>query len=88
MQRTLRRLHLFISPGGLLTFDVRLPERLAALDGQVFLDETEDTYCVWRTEYRRGLQPVEVDRSSPERGRVLGPAAWSCTASGAIPWSS
>ena len=32
-----------------------LPERLAALDGQVFLDETEDTYCVWRTEYRRGL---------------------------------
>ena len=43
VQRTLRRLHLFISPGGLLTFDVRLPERLAALDGQVFLDETEDT---------------------------------------------
>ena len=54
VQRTFQRLHLFISPGGLLTFDVRLPERLAALDGQVFLDETEDTYCVWRTEYRRG----------------------------------
>ena len=51
VQRTLRRLHLFISPGGLLTFDVRLPERLAALDGQVFLDETDDTYCVWRTEF-------------------------------------
>ena len=41
VQRTFQRLHLFISPGGLLTFDVRLPERLAALDGQVFLDETE-----------------------------------------------
>ena len=51
VQRTLRRLHLFISPGGLLTFDVRLPERLASLDGQVFLDETDDTYCVWRTEF-------------------------------------
>lgn len=51
VQRTFQRLHLFISPGGLLAFDVRLPERLAALDGQVFLDETEDTYCVWRTEF-------------------------------------
>ena len=59
VQRTFQRLHLFISPGGLLAFDVRLPERLAALDGQVFLDETEDTYCVWRTEYRR-----EIGRAS------------------------
>ena len=25
--------------------------KLAALDGQVFLDETDDTYCVWRTEF-------------------------------------
>ena len=24
---------------------------LAGLDGQVFLDETDDTYCVWRTEF-------------------------------------
>ena len=61
VQRTFQRLHLFISPGGLLAFDVRLPERLAALDGQVFLDETEDTYCVWRTEYRRGLCTYYMD---------------------------
>ena len=39
----------------------RLPDRLAALDGQVFLDETEDTYCVWRTEYRRGLCTYYMD---------------------------
>ena len=38
-----------------------MPERLAALDGQVFLDETEDTYCVWRTEYRRGLCTYYMD---------------------------
>ena len=61
VQRTFQRLHLFISPGGLLAFDVRLPERLAALDGQVFLDETEDTYCVWRTEYHRGLCTYYMD---------------------------
>ena len=23
------------------------------MDGQVFLDETEDVYCVWRTEFSR-----------------------------------
>ena len=51
VQRTFQRLHLFISPGGLLAFDVRLPERLAALDGQVFLDEDDDVYCVWRGEF-------------------------------------
>ena len=52
LRETLRRLHLFIAPGGLLLFDINSPCKLRRLDGQVFLDETEDTYCVWRTEYR------------------------------------
>ena len=43
VQRTFQRLHLFIAPGGLLVFDVNTVEKLSALDGQVFLDETEDT---------------------------------------------
>ena len=53
VQRTFRRLHLFIAPGGLLVFDINTVAKLAALDGQVFLDETEDTYCVWRAEYSK-----------------------------------
>ena len=61
VQRTFQRLHLFIAPGGLLVFDVNTVEKLSALDGQVFLDETEDTYCVWRTEYRRGLCTYFMD---------------------------
>ncbi len=61
VQRTLHRLHLFIAPGGMLVFDVNTAAKLAALDGQVFLDETEDTYCVWRTEYRRGLCTYYMD---------------------------
>lgn len=61
VQRTFARLHLFIAPGGLLVFDINTVEKLAALDGQVFLDETEDTYCVWRTEYRRGLCSYYMD---------------------------
>ena len=56
-----RRLHLFVAPGGMLVFDVNTAAKLAALDGQVFLDETEDTYCVWRTEYHRGLCTYYMD---------------------------
>ena len=53
VQRTIQRLHLFIAPGGLLVFDVNTPEKLQGLDGQVWLDEREDVYCVWRTEYEK-----------------------------------
>ena len=53
VQKAFQRLHLFIAPGGILIFDVNSVEKLASLDGQVFLDEREDVYCVWRTEYEK-----------------------------------
>ena len=53
VQRTLQRLHLFIEPGGILVFDINSADKLRSLDGQVFLDETEDIYCVWRTEFEK-----------------------------------
>ena len=75
VQRTFRRLHLFVAPGGMLVFDVNTAAKLAALDGQVFLDETEDTYCVWRTEYQGPLYllhgpvpPPRRRRMAPQRG--------------------
>ena len=68
VKETFRRLHLFIAPGGLLVFDINTVEKLSALDGQVFLDETEDTYCVWRTEYRRGLCRYYMDIFQQEGG--------------------
>lgn len=46
-----RRLGLFIRPGGLLIFDLRTPEFLRGLDGQVFVDEREGLLCLWRAEY-------------------------------------
>lgn len=51
LYETLRRLWLFLEPGGVLIFDVNTPYKLRGLDGQVFIDETEDVYCVWRTEF-------------------------------------
>ena len=51
LRRTLQRPHLFVAPGGVFLFDINSPCKLRGLDGQVFLDEGEDVYCVWRTEF-------------------------------------
>ncbi len=51
LREVFRRLHLFIRPGGLLLFDIRTPEFLRSLDGQVFVDEREDVLCLWRADY-------------------------------------
>ena len=32
-------------------FDAKTPQALEEADGQVYLDETEEVYCVWRGEY-------------------------------------
>ena len=61
VRRTLERLRLFIAPGGVLIFDVNTPEKFRRMDGQVFLDETEDSYCVWRPEVHRGLCTYYMD---------------------------
>ena len=53
-----RRLHLFIRPGGLLIFDIRTPEWLKSLDGQIFVDETEELLCLWRADFDEESQAV------------------------------
>ena len=47
----IRRIYRALNPGGCFIFDVNTPEKLQAMDGQVFLDEDEDVYCVWRGEF-------------------------------------
>ena len=59
VQRTFARLKYFIAPGGVLIFDVHAPQKLEALDAQVFLDERDDGYCVWRTEYRKRAKTLD-----------------------------
>jgi len=59
VQQTFARLKLFIAPGGALVFDVHAPQKMEKLDGQVFLDERDDVYCVWRTEYRKRAKMLD-----------------------------
>lgn len=51
LPQVFHRLHLFIRPGGLLIFDIRTPEWLRALDGEIFVDENEDVFCLWRADF-------------------------------------
>ena len=52
-REAIRRVYRTLNPGGIFVFDVNTPEKLQAMDGQVFLDEDEDVYCVWRGEFDR-----------------------------------
>ena len=72
LRRTLERLSLFIQPGGVLIFDVNSPYKLQNLDGQVFLDEREDVYCIWRTEFdrRSKICTYYMDIFSQEQGTL------------------
>ena len=50
-EKAIARVYRALNPGGIFIFDVNTPEKLRAMDGQVFLDEDEDVYCVWRGEF-------------------------------------
>ena len=50
-EEAIRRIYKALNPGGIFIFDVNTPEKLRAMDGQVFLDEDDDVYCVWRGEF-------------------------------------
>ncbi|MDL2288586.1 class I SAM-dependent methyltransferase [Oscillospiraceae bacterium OttesenSCG-928-F05] len=48
LRETLRRVHMFLNPGGVFVFDIYGPMYLRSLDGTTFSDEREDVFCVWR----------------------------------------
>lgn len=50
-KKTFQRVYAALKSGGSFLFDINTPEKLRALNGQIFLDENEDSYCVWRVEF-------------------------------------
>lgn len=47
----IERVYKALNPGGVFFFDINTPYKLRGLNGQVFLDENSDSYCVWRVEF-------------------------------------
>ena len=50
-EAAIRRTWKVLNPGGIFIFDVNTPEKLRAMDGQMFIDEDDDVFCVWRGEF-------------------------------------
>lgn len=50
-REALRRVSCSLTPDGVFLFDINTPAKLRGLDGQVFLDENEESYCVWRADF-------------------------------------
>ena len=49
--QAIRRIYRALNPGGIFIFDVNTPEKLRAMDSQVFLDEDDGVSCVWRGDF-------------------------------------
>ncbi len=51
LRRTFQRAYKALAPGGLLLFDAKTPAAFEGADGQTYLDEDDELYCVWRADY-------------------------------------
>lgn len=56
LRETFRRVHRWLRPGGQFVFDVNTPCKLRRMDGQMYMDETEESFCVWRTFFSEGTK--------------------------------
>ena len=63
LRETFRRVYRWLKPGGAFLFDVNTPYKLRRMDGQMYMDETEDSFCVWRTFFseKRQVCTYQVD---------------------------
>ena len=49
IRETFVRVYRWLKPGGQFIFDVNSLYKLRRMDAQMYMDETEDSFCVWRT---------------------------------------
>ena len=56
LRETFCRVFRWLKPGGAFIFDVNTPYKLRRMDGQMYMDETEETFCVWRTFFSQRTQ--------------------------------
>ena len=70
LKETFRHVRRWLKPGGWFLFDVNTPYKLRRMDGQLYMDETEESCCVWRTFFSEKKQictyQVDLFRLRPD----------------------
>ena len=63
LRETFRRVRRWLKPGGLFLFDLNTPYKFRRMDGQLYMDETEESFCAWRTFFseKKGICTYQVD---------------------------
>ena len=62
LQKAFERVHLFLEPKtGLFVFDINTPDKFARMDGNSYVREDEDVFCVWQAAVEDGLCAYQFD---------------------------
>ena len=70
LQKAFERVHLFLEPKtGLFVFDINAPEKFACMDGNAYVREDEDVFCVWQAAVEDGLCAYQFDIFAREGGK-------------------
>ena len=73
IRETFCRVYRSLRPGGSFLFDVNTPYKLRRMDAQLYTDETEDSYCVWRTFFS---EKTKICTYQVDLFRLLEDGAW------------
>lgn len=61
LAQALKRVRLFLEPGGFFLFDVHTPEKLHSMDGRTFCSQSEAAYSVWNVTCPAGADTCVYD---------------------------
>lgn len=51
LREAFRRVELFLEPGGVFIFDVNTLAKFSRMNGECYVREDEDVYCVWQVDF-------------------------------------
>lgn len=61
LHEALRRVSLFLEPDGVFVFDVNTARKFERMDGECYVREDEDVYCVWQVGFDGTLCTYDFD---------------------------
>lgn len=61
LREAFRRVELFLEPGGIFIFDVNTQRKFHAINGECYVREDDDVFCVWQAELDGDLCKYDFD---------------------------